>query len=242
MRHAFIVAYDGSRYFGFVRQSGRQTIEGELLKAFKKCGLYRELGDAKYRVAARTDRGASALGQVVALDLLKKPDIQALNSHLPEDIKILSACEVNSDFDPRRDARSKHYRYKCELPPNFDLKSTRRAAKMFEGVHDFKNFCKRERGRTTVGEIKSVRITARDGLTFDFVAPSFLWQQVRRIVKALLAVGAGEISLPELELRLDGKVDKGMQPAPAGGLVLIAVDYPSPSFKFKGHESFVGYR
>lgn len=39
MRYAFKVAYDGARYFGFARQPGLPTIEGELLKALKECGL-----------------------------------------------------------------------------------------------------------------------------------------------------------------------------------------------------------
>ena len=74
MRYVFQVAYDGSRYFGFVRQPSRLTIEAELLKAFKECGMYRELKEARFRTAARTDHGVSAVGQIVALDVAKAID------------------------------------------------------------------------------------------------------------------------------------------------------------------------
>lgn len=154
MRYVFQVAYDGSRYFGFVRQPSRLTIEAELLKAFKECGMYRELKEARFRAAARTDRGVSAVGQVVALDVVEEPNLRLINTHLPNDIAVLAAAEVRPEFDPRRQAQSKHYRYVCEAPPNFNLPLACRATKLFEGLHDFKHLCKHKQGRSTLGELK----------------------------------------------------------------------------------------
>ena len=225
MRHAFIVAYDGARYFGFVRQPSKPTVEAELLRAFRACGLYSDLKEAKYRVAARTDSGVSAVGQVVALDVVKNPNLKQLNSLLPEDIAVLAVAEVKSDFNPRTQAQSKHYRYVCEFPLGFDLSTARRAVKIFRGVHDFRHFCKHERGKSTTGEISYANVRGQKILVFDFIAPAFLWQQVRRMIWALLAVGTGKLSFEEFEQMLEGRTKHAARPAPAEGLFLAGVRY-----------------
>ena len=219
MRYAFKVAYDGARYFGFARQPGLPTVEGELLKALKECGLCHDPAEARYRVASRTDRGVSAMGQVVALDVLKRPNISAINAHLPDDISILSTTEVQPSFDPWRMALRKHYRYKCIAPEGFDLKKARGAAKLLLGAHDFWSFCKHEQGRPTLGELEQVKISGRKILTFDFVAPAFLWQQVRRMVGALLTVGVGKFALEDFKLMLkqpDNHLAKTSNPRGSG--------------------------
>lgn len=225
MRYAFLVAYDGTGYYGFARQPNLPTVEEELLKAFQRFGLYHELSNARYRAAARTDRGASALGQVVALDVLKLPDIPALNAILPPDIAILEAKEVDHSFDPRRHAIRKCYRYICKAPENFDLGRAREAARLFEGNHDFKNFCKREKGKRTWAEIIRTQVDGDEILTFDFEARAFLWQQTRRLVNAILAVGTGELSMEKLKELLDGHLDSPIAPAPPEGLILMKVEY-----------------
>ncbi len=231
MRYAFRVAYDGSRYFGFVRQPSRPTIEAELLKAFKKCGAYRELKKAQFRTAARTDRGVSAVGQVVALDVVKEPNLRLINTCLPDDIAVLAAVEVGSRFDPRRQAQSKHYRYVCEALSNFDLPLARRAAKLLEGTHDFKHLCKHEQGRSTLGELRYTSVREQKILIFDFIARAFLWQQVRRMVNLLIAVGTCKLNLDELKKMLEGEAKQAMRPAPAEGLILVGIRYSSLMLK-----------
>jgi len=227
MRYAFQVAYDGSRYFGFVRQPSRPTIEAELLKTFKKCGIYRKLKKARFRTASRTDRGVSAIGQVVALNVVEKPNLRLINACLPDDIAVLAAAEVGPRFDPRKEAQSKHYRYVCEALPNFDLPLARRAAKLLEGTHDFRHLCKHEQERSTLVELKYASVREQKILIFDFIARAFLWQQVRRMVNLLLAVGTGKINLDELKRMLEGQAKQAMRPAPAEGLILVRVRYPS---------------
>ncbi len=230
MRYAFMLAYDGSRYFGFVRQPDRPTVEGELLRAFRRCGLYSDLRKTNYRVAARTDRGVSAMGQVVALDLMGAPELGELNAALPRDIAVLSIARVRPEFNPRTDSTSKHYRYVCEMPPGFDLRGTQRAAKLFEDEHDFRHFCKREPGKPTRGKFQYVGLTGGKFLTFDFVARAFLRQQVRRVVQALLDLGTGKLDMGELGSMLEGRADHSMRPAPPDGLFLVGVRYPRMRF------------
>lgn len=243
MRHAFQVAYDGARYFGFVRQPGHPTVEAELLEIFSKCGLYHDLRDVTYRVAARTDRGVSGMGQVVALDVLWEPNLQELNSVLPEDIAVLVAVEVKPDFNPRTQAQSKHYCYVCEAPHSFNLPTAREAAKLFEGTHNFSHFCKREPGKPTTGDLEHVRVRGKKILVFDFIARGFLWQQVRRMVEGLLAVGKGALSVEELKSMLDGREKHSMRPSPADGLFLVDTKYLSFRFRpdARARKRFVGY-
>jgi len=225
------VAYDGTRYFGFARQPSLLTVEGELLKALKECGLCQEPAEARYQVAARTDRGVSAVCQVIALDVLKRPNLRALNARLPPDIAILAAVEVPSSFDVRRHATSRSYRYVCEAPRSFNLSKARAAAKLMLGMHDFRNFCKHERGKPTIGELEQVKIGGRKILTFNFVAPAFLWQQVRRMVGALLSVGVGKLDFHSFKQMLEQRQGPLPSPAPPGGLVLVRVDYHGVKFR-----------
>ncbi len=231
MRYAFQVAYDGARYFGFARQPALPTVEGELLKALEECGLCHEPAEARYQVAARTDRGVSAVCQVIALDVPKRPNLRALNARLPPDIAILAVAEVPSSFDARRHATSRSYRYVCGAPPGFSLTKARTAAKLMLGMHDFWSFCKHERGKSTLGELKQAKISGRKILTFDFVAPAFLWQQVRRMVSALLSVGVGKLNLRDFKRMLEQRQGQLPSPAPPEGLVLTRVDYRGVDFR-----------
>lgn len=186
-------------------------------------------------VAARTDRGVSAVGQVIALDCLKSPNLDRLNDSLPEDIAVLAAAKVKPDFNPRIQARGKHYRYVCEAPPGFDLPLAHQAAKLLEGTHDFRHLCKHERGRSTIGELEYASVHEQKILEFDFIAQAFLWQQVRRMVGVLLAVGMGKLSLDGLKRMLEGRAKQAMRPAPAEGLVLVSVRYPSLALRPEAH-------
>src|SRR5207247_4886477 len=72
----------------------------------------------RVRFAGRTDAGVHATGQVVTLDTttehLPARFRNALNHFLPEDVAVRAVCEVPPDFDPRRHARSRLYRYVIE--------------------------------------------------------------------------------------------------------------------------------
>ncbi|KAL4809980.1 pseudouridylate synthase 3 [Aspergillus unguis] len=95
------------------------------------------------------------------------PYIGLLNKALPEDIRILAWCpHLPEDFNARFSCRGRHYKYFFTQPafsptpgplgflhqggnerPKFregwlDIDAMREAAKYFEGVHDFRNFCK----------------------------------------------------------------------------------------------------
>ncbi|KAL2855304.1 pseudouridine synthase [Aspergillus pseudoustus] len=97
------------------------------------------------------------------------PYISLLNKTLPADIRVLAWCANPPEgFDARFSCRGRHYKYFFTQPafsptpgpigfaprggpnastPNYregwlDIDAMREAAKHFEGVHDFRNFCK----------------------------------------------------------------------------------------------------
>ncbi|THW67051.1 pseudouridine synthase [Aureobasidium pullulans] len=93
------------------------------------------------------------------------PYIQLLNRVLPEDIRMLAWCPIPpTDFNARFNCRERRYRYFFTSPAfapvpgdaglmttatgktlregYLDIEAMRDAAKRYEGLHDFRNFCK----------------------------------------------------------------------------------------------------
>ncbi len=65
---ALRVAYVGTRYNGFAYQvDDQQTVEGALLSALQRTRLVVDRESCRWSCGGRTDKGVSALGQVVAL-------------------------------------------------------------------------------------------------------------------------------------------------------------------------------
>lgn len=233
VRIALRIAYEGSSWFGFARQPEKRTVEGVLLQTLSKAGLMAER--AGYEAAARTDKEVGAIGQVVALNSKYLPTPEELNSLLPPDLTVLSVKEVSPTFRPRREALFRHYRYVLPLPHPFDLREARRGAKLLETAHTFVPLCKPEPGRPPFSKPFLVGIRAEGGvLKADFIATNFLYQQVRRMMGALLLVGKGERGAEDL-WRLTREGGRGWEPAPPEGLFLMAVGYrdlslpPEPS-------------
>ena len=69
MRLALKLAYDGRKFHGFARQPGLDTVEGTILATLKHQGYITALSQAKLRVASRTDKGVSALGNVMVVEI-----------------------------------------------------------------------------------------------------------------------------------------------------------------------------
>jgi len=231
VRVALVLAYDGGRYFGYVRQPGRVTVESVVIGAMEKLTGGLDLRGSRYRVATRTDRGVSALGQVIALDLQREIEEEELNRLLPDDIAVLSVAEVRENFNPRVHAYAKHYRYVCEAPEGFDLRAARNAAWLLEGVHDFAAFCRRESGRRTVAELERAIVRkAGSTIVMDFIAHHFLWQQVRRMVTAIVSAGCGRLDPDELREILERPEGRGIRPASPDGLFLVEVKYRGMRF------------
>jgi len=150
-----VVAYDGRRFAGSQRQAGKRTVQDELETACARLfGI-----ESPVSLAGRTDSGVHALGQVAAVLDPKRARaassvMAALNGLLPDDVAIRAIETVGVEFDPRRDARWREYRYRICVGTaspltvglvlshwaSLDVQAMRVAAHRFEGEHDFASF------------------------------------------------------------------------------------------------------
>ncbi|TLZ64786.1 MAG: tRNA pseudouridine(38-40) synthase TruA [Methanobacteriota archaeon] len=216
------IAYDGTVFHGQARQPGLRTVEGEVIHALVRAPAIRDVRTARFESASRTDRGVSALGNVVAFDtgLPPRAAVRAFNAK-SRGVWAWAAAAVPEDFRARR-ARERWYRYL--LPGEHELRVLNRAVGVFQGEHDFRNFT-RDRERT-VARIDTARASI-DGnfVAIDLKAPSFRWNLVRRLVSAALRVEAGDATVGDLTIALDGpgRIDMGL--APAEPLILMDVRY-----------------
>uniref|UniRef100_A0A8C5SW92 tRNA pseudouridine(38/39) synthase n=1 Tax=Laticauda laticaudata TaxID=8630 RepID=A0A8C5SW92_LATLA len=162
-RHvALKIAYLGWEYQGFASQENtNNTIEEKLFEALGKTRLVVNRQTSNYHRCGRTDKGVSAFGQVISLDLRSnfsdnksgvvtegKSHISEeirythiLNQVLPPDIRVLAWAPVDPSFSARFSCLKRIYRY---FFPHADLDVAlmNTAAQRFIGTHDFRNLCK----------------------------------------------------------------------------------------------------
>ena len=224
MRYAIKIGYDGSHFNGFAMQPDKKTVEGEILKRLLKTGIIKSRRESRFQYAARTDKGVHAFGNVIALDAKANP-VKVLSEM--ENIWCTGYATVKEGFNPRH-AKAKIYRYYL-INEGYNIKEMEKAAKLFEGRHDFSSFSRRD-ARNPIREIYSVRLHAGKIIKIDFLAPSFLWNQVRRITAAIIAIGMEKASIESIKRALNGeRINFGI--AKAGNLVLLDVVYEDLSFE-----------
>nr|DBA18843.1 TPA: hypothetical protein GDO54_014740 [Pyxicephalus adspersus] len=209
---ALRLAYLGWNYQGFASQENTSnTVEEVIFNALTKTRLIENRQTSNYHRCGRTDRGVSALGQVISLDLRSavegKPAVryaQMLNRVLPADIRVLSWAVVPSTFSARFSCRSRTYRYLFPCA-QLDVEAMDRAARMLEGTHDFRNLCKMDVANGVVNFIRTV-VSARvepvpelsqEGGPFQLyhlqiTGLAFLYHQVRCIMGVLFLIGQGK--------------------------------------------------
>ena len=221
-RVAMKVAYRGADFHGQARQPGLPTVEGEILRALVRTHAIRDARTSRFQSASRTDRGVSALGNVVAFDTLLVPEGAARGFNAKaRGVWSWAVAFVDDAFNARK-ARERWYRYTLSGVHNVDRLNA--ALRRFEGDHDFRNFT-RDRVRTAL-RIDLARASAgREGTTLDFKAHSFRWNLVRRLVGAALRLEAGKTSLADIDAALDGPGSDDLGLAPPEPLVLMDVSY-----------------
>lgn len=244
VHYKVILAYDGTDFAGFQRQSEAVTVQGEVETALHALGW----GGASIRAAGRTDAGVHAQGQVISFEMdWKHPDTdlqKAMNAKLPQGISARSIERAAPDFHPRYDAVYRTYRYRLNLDPvkdplqeryawrigpRVDHELMKKAGQSLIGQHDFVAFGRAHTpGGSTVREVKKVEwFGTPDGLAVEITANAFLYHMVRRIVNVLVDIGRGKHA-PEIirEALADLSPDQVTGLAPPQGLSLIEVGYP----------------
>ena len=249
-RLAMLVEYDGRAFHGFQAQRNASSVQGTLEEAIRRLTGER----ARVRGAGRTDAGVHALGQVVAFDTRSShaPDVflQALNHHLTDDVAVREVREVSPDFDPRRWAVGREYRYRIlnsaapspllrglvhHVRQPLDTDAMDRAASLLEGEIDFAPFAASmpEGISGTKRIVYRCSVTRRGELVLlDMEANGFLRQQVRRTAGALLEVGLGRMDIEGFRsLAGCGRLGAAELTLPAAGLTLMRVNYITPLFR-----------
>lgn len=237
------IAYDGTKYQGWQRQSNTDlTIQGILEAAISQLIGYSVEVDG----SGRTDGGVHALGQVANVKLSGKVDTlefqRNLNDRLPEDIWVRQLELVKNSFHSRYSAKAKRYEYTINqrekpcvftrkycyhYPKHLDKQAMKRAAEFLIGTHDFGGFTDKKDEKSMVRTIYQITI-AEEGekLRFAFYGDGFLYHTVRILTGTLLEIGSKEKE-PEVIRQIfksKNRAEAGFL-APASGLCLKEVLY-----------------
>lgn len=239
---ALVVEYDGSAYAGFQFQPGVPTIQGELEKAiYKLTGQF-----CRVAGSSRTDSGVHAAGQVASFKTSSRLDgrsfIGGLNYYLPPDIAVKEAFRLAAEFDIRRRATGRYYRYtilnrasRAPLKAGFywqvkgglDIDNINAACRYLLGVHDFASFAPADYSGSTCRQLfRAEACREGDWVTLSFSGNAFLPHQVRNMVGPLVEVGRGRMSVEDFRSLLEARIPGSARPsAPSRGLVLEKIYY-----------------
>ncbi len=237
------VEYDGTDFAGWQRQPNGPSIQAAIEDALAQMTQQ----SVVVHGAGRTDAGVHALGQVLHFDTDGRIPLvgfrRGLNQLLPRSIAIVAAAEAAPDFDARRSARGKLYRYSIwnadsrsarlarftwHLPRSLDVARMRRAAQTLIGRHDFAAFraadCER---KTTVRTLRRLDVVRTGDLVeIDVEADAFLKNMVRILAGTLAEAGLGRLSPEDVGRTLAARDRKLAGPtAPPWGLTLVRVHY-----------------
>ena len=201
--------YDGTNYYGWQKQKGMKTIQGEIEEALFAVTKER----CEVTGSSRTDAGVHAKGFVANFRTNSKvpPNRfrEALNVKLPNDIVILKSEKVDDEFHARYYAKGKTYEYSIlndDVPSalmrnqvyhykyDLDIDAMEVAAKQFIGTHDFAAF--KTQGSSVKGTIRTifeVKVEKTEKIIKISVSgDGFLYNMVRIIVGTLINVGRGK--------------------------------------------------
>lgn len=238
------VAYDGTAYCGWQVQNNGITVQEMLNRALT------ELFGTEMRTigASRTDAGVHARGNVAVFDTEARMPAGriafALNTYLPEDIRIQKSEEVSPEFHPRFTSTVKTYEYKIlnrTFPDplrrtdslfwygTLDLEKMKQGAAYLPGTHDFRGFAASHlAAENTERTIYRTQLwKEEDMIHFRITGNGFLYNMVRIIVGTLLEIGKGDYP-PERVLEVLEKRDRSLAGATARacGLTLLEIRYP----------------
>lgn len=257
--YRMLIEYEGTNYHGWQVQVGQISIQEKIetaLKVFCK---------EKTRIiaAGRTDAGVHAMGQVASFRLESEMDLhkalRSLNALTPPDIAVLEIKKAPKDFDARRWATGREYkyfllnrpapavlnrRYFNHIPYALDFDAMENELQSLIGEHDFSSFrgsgCGAKTAVRTLRRADMIRHTA--GLyEFVFYANGFLKHMIRNIMGTLIYIGEKKFEPGIIDRLLEIKDRTKAGPtAKASGLIFTRVDYTSELEPFKKVKS-LGY-
>lgn len=243
-RIRLILEYDGTNYSGWQRQENAVSVQQRLEESLRML-----TGESLLTVtgASRTDAGVHALGQNAHFDTESRiPGDKfsfALNTMLPDDIRVVSSEDADPSFHARFSAAGKEYRYlfysarhASALYRNLcwhviyplDADKMSREAQSIIGTHDFASFAASGSVvKDTHRTIDSVSVTQRPPfIELRVHGNGFLYNMVRILAGTLAGVGSGKLPEGAIQRALEhnDRLMLGVT-APPQGLTLMCVDY-----------------
>lgn len=240
---ALRLRYDGSRYHGWQVQKNDITVAQTVEEALSKvCGH-----DVRVVGCGRTDAGVHALRYCANFKTDCRIPVDriplAVNSRLPGDIAVSAAVEAGEDFNAISSCIKKEYIYKihnsnirdpfwekrvCFYPQHLDLELMQRAARAFEGTHDF--MAVRSVGtetKTTVRTVHWCRAEKEgDIITVSICANGFLYNMCRAMVGTMVYASYGKLIPEDIPALLEKRDRRLTGPTmPPQGLYLNRVWY-----------------
>ena len=246
-RVAIGIEYDGTDFVGWQIQRHGRSVEGALAEAVSA------VADEAVVVhgSGRTDAGVHAVGQVAHFDTsarrTQRQWLLGINSNLPPDVAVRWVRDVPADFDARRSALERRYRYTILQQPSrpalarhrvwwvrepLDCAAMTAASLSLLGEQDFSAFraagCQAKSPMRRLVSVRIARTTRTDGalVTLEFRANAFLQHMVRNLVGLLAAIGRGDRpSSAAAEVLASRDRRAGDVAAPPAGLALVEVLY-----------------
>lgn len=244
-KYKVVIAYDGTAYSGWQYQENALGIQ----QVVEEAVAFLERSPVRVFGSSRTDAGVHAKGFVAHFHLTKpippKNLLKAMNSRLPEAVRVVKASYAKESFDARLSAKGKEYRYHIYqgdiMPPHLvpywtychrplDIEAMKKAASYFVGRHDFVSFAANPNREleTTVRNIFSCEVK-KFGPKYVIVVKGdgFLYKQVRSMAGFLLSVGKGNEKPEAVKELLDAAAPRTarVETAPPRGLFLWKVFY-----------------
>ena len=246
MKILITIEYFGKNYAGWQRQKNALSVQQVLEE---KLSLVLQ-SNIKIWGSGRTDSGVHALGQKAHFIYEGTFPLSrlcpAVNTTLPEDIRLLDAQAVEIDFHAQYNAKRKTYVYKyyigrtlrplkCQLAAQIpydenrlDFSKMQEACAKFIGEHDFRGFSSTGSGiESTVRTIYSASIVKEgQDITLEICGNGFLYNMVRIIAGTLAFIGIGKLPVSAIETTLQTKDrKKAGKTYPPQGLYLKSVEY-----------------
>lgn len=243
MRIIIVVQYNGRDFCGWQTQPDKRTVQQTLETVLSN------FTGQKIAVtgSGRTDSGVHALCQVAHFDYDGSVPPErfsfALNSTLPDDVKIVTSFLAPEGFHARFSAKKKTYCYnfylsEAPLPlyepfaeridKDVDFSAMEKACKQIEGTHDFKCFLASNSSvKDTVRTVYSCKIKKKGNkLTLIVCGNGFLYNMVRTIAGTVYFAGLGKIDPNDVaKIISDQDRTKVGKTLPSKGLFLQKVEY-----------------